>query len=335
MKLDITMPEVRFALDAVRQTAALAKRIQAESAALRMTKSDLSPVTVADFAAQAVVARLMEDAFSEDVLVGEESADELRLPEGAVTLDGVAGFVERVFPGASRDDVCAWIDRGTAEPARRFWTLDPIDGTKGYLRGGQYAVAFALLEDGEVRLGALGCPNLGAGCQPDMGGPGTLLVAVRGQGAWCTALTGEAEFVPLQVSDVADPAEARVLRSHEAGHTDADKIDALADCLGVRAEPVLMDSQAKYAVMAAGGGELMFRLLSPKQLDYREKIWDQAAGAIIIEEAGGRVTDLDGKALDFTQGRRLENNRGVVASNGRLHERALEALARVVNTGGR
>ena len=90
-----------------------------------------------------------------------------------------------------------------------------------------------------------------------------------------------------------------------------------------------MDSQAKYGVLAAGGGELIFRLLSPKAPDYKEKIWDHAAGALVLEEAGGKITDLSGKPLDFTQGRRLENNTGVFASNGWLHEAGLEAIAAV------
>ena len=55
-----------------------------------------------------------------------------------------------------------------------------------------------------------------------------------------------------------------------------------------------MDSQAKYAVLAAGGGDVNLRLLSPSRPDYREKIWDQAAGSIVVEEAGGRVSDLNG-----------------------------------------
>ena len=101
---------------------------------------------------------------------------------------------------------------------------------------------------------------------------------------------------------------------------------ALVQALGVTKPPVLMDSQAKYAVMAAGGGDLLFRLLSPSLPDYEEKIWDQAAGSLIVEEAGGRVTDLRGEALDFTQGRTLRANVGVLASNARVHEAALEAL---------
>jgi 3'(2'), 5'-bisphosphate nucleotidase len=90
-----------------------------------------------------------------------------------------------------------------------------------------------------------------------------------------------------------------------------------------------MDSQAKYAVLAAGAGDLLFRLLSPKQPDYREKIWDQAAGSLVVEAAGGRISDLDGQPLDFTAGRTLARNRGVLASNGYLHEAALQALRRI------
>ena len=62
---------------------------------------------------------------------------------------------------ASPDQICHWIDRGNAsEFSDRFWTLDPIDGTKGFLRGGQYAVCLALIVDGDVKLGVIGCPNL-------------------------------------------------------------------------------------------------------------------------------------------------------------------------------
>jgi 3'(2'), 5'-bisphosphate nucleotidase len=87
-----------------------------------------------------------------------------------------------------------------------------------------------------------------------------------------------------------------------------------------------MDSQAKYAVLAAGKGDILLRLLSPSKPGYREKIWDQAAGSIVLEEAGGRISDLDGNPLDFSRGRSLAGNRGVLATNGCLHEAALQAL---------
>jgi len=178
-------------------------------------------------------------------------------------------------------------------------------------------VALALVVKSEVQIGALACPNL-------LGG--SLIIAVRGQGCWRTHLTGPEGFEELRVSSCEDPAEARLLRSFEAEHTNVGQMDELMGAIGVRAKPVLMDSQAKYAVLAEGTGDLLFRLLSPAYPDYREKIWDQAAGSLVIEEAGGRITDLDGKPLDFSVGPLLTRNRGVVASNGHLHEAALKAL---------
>jgi 3'(2'), 5'-bisphosphate nucleotidase len=325
--IDLYRPEVDFALNAVRRAALLVKRVQAELVSPALTKDDRSPVTVADFASQALVGCLLEEAFPQDALVGEEDSAALRASPG--DLERVTHFVSREVAGANAEQVCAWIDRGGAAPAGRFWTLDPIDGTKGFLRGDQYAVALALVVDGQVLVGALGCPNLRDARTPDLDGPGSLVIAARGQGAWVADLQSPRSFELLHVSDCASPEAARLLRSFEAGHTNVEKVDGLASALGTHAEPLRMDSQAKYAVLAAGGGELMVRLLSPSRLDYREKIWDQAAGSLVLEEAGGKITDLDGKPLDFTTGRTLEHNRGLLASNGRLHAAALAALQRL------
>ncbi len=319
-------PEVRFAIDAARQASLLVREIQAEMVTPALTKSDRSPVTVADFASQALVASLLAEAFPNDPLVGEEGADALRTPQEADTLAQINAFVARKRPAATPERICNWIDRGAANAGQRFWTLDPIDGTKGFLRGDQYAIAFALIVDGQVQIGVLGCPNLRDGYRPDKDGPGSLLVAVRGEGTWLTSLDGPETFTQLHVSKRANPAEARVLRSFESGHTNVSQIDVFAERLGITAEPVRMDSQAKYAVLAAGGGEIYLRLLSPKMPDYREKIWDQAAGSLVIEEAGGTVTDLHGKRLDFSHGRTLANNRGICATNTVLHPAALQAL---------
>lgn len=322
-------PELKFALEAVRQSALLVKTVQAEMVSPALTKDDRSPVTIADFASQAVVARLLQEAYPGEVLVAEEDAAALRTETGSASLAQVTGFVRRLAPGATPDQVCAWIDHGAGSPTRRFWTLDPIDGTKGFLRGDQYAVALALVVEGQVQVAVLGCPNLVDGFRPDFKGAGSLAFALRGQGAWVLPLVGAGEPKPLHVSQTSDPAGARILRSFESGHTDADKIDDLAASLGIQAEPVRMDSQAKYAVLAAGQGELLLRLLSPRRLDYKEKIWDQAAGSLVVEEAGGKVTDLDGNPLAFTAGRELVHNRGLLVSNSLLHQAALQALRTV------
>ncbi len=330
MAIDWQNTELQFALETVRQAAGLVRAIQQELVEPALTKDDRSPVTVADFAAQCVTGCMLERVFPHDVLVGEESADPLKESSNEAMLDLVVRYAGRVVTDATPTKVCDWIDRGAAQPAKRFWTIDPIDGTKGFLRGEQYVVALALIRDGRPQIGVLGCPNLAADGKPDYGGGGSLMAAVRGHGAWVLALE-DAAVTPkqLHVSEIADPTEARVLRSVESGHTNVGLLDHILAQMGNDAEPVQMDSQAKYGALAAGSGDLLFRLLSPSKPDYREKIWDQAAGSLLVEEAGGRISDIEGRPLDFGAGRTLANNRGVLASNGKLHDAALEAVAAV------
>ncbi len=207
--------------------------------------------------------------------------------------------------------------------------LDPLDGTKGFLRGGQYAVALALLEQGEVQLGVLGCPNLINARIMPQNAAGWLVFARRGCGSWATSLAGDTPFTRIRVSDRETPEVARILRSLEDSHTNAGQIDRLASILGTHSLPIRLDSQVKYALLACGEGDILIRMLSPNRMDYREKIWDQAVGSLIIEEAGGRTTDLDGQPLDFKQGRSLARNRGILATNGHLHDFVLQALKAV------
>lgn len=327
---NITDERTIVALEIVTAAGEMAREIQASMAVLKTTKSDLSPVTVADYAVQALAAYKLGEHFPGEGLVAEETSEQLA--RSADVLEAVTDFVRRRVVGARPADVIDWIDRGAGAgtKGRTYWVLDPVDGTKGYVRGGQYAVALAVIEAGQVRLGLLGCPNLGDDCRPEWSSRGRLVVAVRGEGAWQGPPDASVTFEPVRVSQQSDPRQARLLRSYEAGHTNVGQIDTLARALQIKAEPVLMDSQAKCAVLAAGHAEIMLRLLSPDRPDYREKIWDQAAGSIIIEEAGGRVSDVNGEALNFRTGRRLENNRGVVATNGLLHEKVLAALAEIV-----
>ena len=327
--IDLTLPEVQFAMQAVRKASQLVRQVQQTMVTPALTKDDRSPVTVADFASQAIVGRLLSQSFPEDLLVAEENSADLRKPEAAELLSRVSDYVSQAVPGANSNQVCQWIDFGRANSGKRFWTLDPIDGTKGFLRGEQYVVALALVENGQVQVAALGCPNLVNASQPLLGGAGSLILAVRDQGAWTTPLVGDEDFQKLHTSTIQDPAQARVLRSVKSGHTNIGQIDQFAQVLGLQAPPVSMDSQGKYALLAAGSGELYLRLLSPDKPNYREKIWDQAAGSLVLQESGGMLTDLDGKQLDFSTGRSLINNRGILASNGLLHPAALHALRTV------
>jgi len=100
--------------------------------------------------------------------------------------------------------------------------------------------------------------------------------------------------------------------------------DEALDDEGVILKARRMDSQVKYGVLSRGGGELFARLPRP---GYLEWIWDHAAGSVVIQEAGGQVTDVDGNAIDFGLGAKLSKDvRGILASNGgQFHEKLLEA----------
>jgi len=295
-----------------------------------LTKDDKSPVTVADFAVQALLARRLAQGMPGAVLIGEEQAGALQMEEGLAALDQVTEFVRTAIPDATPEEVCGLIDRGSqpegTRPPDTFWTLDPIDGTKGFLRREHYAIALGWVRHGRVELGVLGCPELVDLHSFGSHAPGTIVAAERNQGAWAQSLAGSGDWRRLTVSSRSEPSAARLLRSVEKAHTNVDEIGQLAAALKITEPPVPMDSQAKYAVLAAGEGDVLLRLISPSRPDYREKIWDQAAGSIVVTEAGGRITDLDGRELDFSQGRTLAKNRGILATNGHLHEAFLAGL---------
>lgn len=317
--------ELQTAIDAVRSAAKLCRSVQARLADATLKKDDRSPVTVADFGSQALICRDLQRAFPDDPVIAEEDSAALRDATNAYIMERVEAEVRAIVADAGADLICGWIDRGNAAAySDRFWTLDPIDGTKGFLRGDQYAIALALIVEGDVQVAALACPVLPA----SDGSVGTIFAAVRGGGASSYTMEPTSARTPVQVSAVSDPSAARFCESFESAHSSHGDAAALADLLGITREPLRIDSQAKYAVVARGDADIYLRLT--KRTGYVEKIWDHAAGALVIEEAGGRVTDLNGAPLDFSQGTRLERNVGIVASNGLLHERVLEALDRVL-----
>ncbi|HUP21479.1 MAG TPA: 3'(2'),5'-bisphosphate nucleotidase [Thermoanaerobaculia bacterium] len=318
--------ERRLAAMAVRRACRLCEAVQAELGSGDIEiKGDHSPVTVADYGAQAVIALTLRSSGSRVPVVGEESASTLRDPSAGALRSRVVTHVQAVFPDADEtlilDAIDACHDPGGATGLR--FALDPIDGTKGYLRREQYAVALALLEDGVPVVGALGCPALPAQ-HPSAAEPGVLFVGERGAGTTEEPLGGGPPRI-IRVSDEADPRRAVLCESVESGHAAHDRHAAIAARLGVAVPPVRLDSQAKYGCLARGEANVYLRL--PTSESYREKIWDHAAGVAVLRAAGGVATDVEGRELDFTRGRRLEANRGVIATNGRLHQAVLDAVA--------
>ncbi|MEM1070703.1 MAG: 3'(2'),5'-bisphosphate nucleotidase, partial [Planctomycetota bacterium] len=292
-------------------------------------KKDKSPVTVADFGAQAVVSDALATAFPNDPMVGEEDAASLREPDGSELKEKVVQSVQAISAQLTENLILDAIDRGTYEggPAGRHWTLDPIDGTKGFLRGDQYAVALALIEDGQPILGILGCPNLPINSAEPIDQKGCLFIAVKDQGATMRTIDEPSES-PIATTDVVDATKACFCESVESGHSSHGDSEKIADLLGVTEPPFRIDSQCKYAAVARGDASIYLRL--PTRADYEEKIWDHAAGWMVVKEAGGQVSDVRGEPLDFSLGRTLKNNKGVVATNGHLHDQVIKAVREVL-----
>ena len=310
-------------MSAVFRAAQLCQQVQADMVNTdALEKADRSPVTMADFGSQALICQAIAEAFPEDAIVAEE--DSQALQETPQLMQRVTGYVDR-FAAAipSTQTVCDWIDRGGGEVGERFWTLDPIDGTKGFLRGDQYAIALALIINGEVKLGVLGCPNLPQKLDDPQAQRGCLFVAERDRGTQILPLDGQ-DSERIHISQ----ATRRFAESVESTHSDLDTHAQIAQQVGIIDPPIRMDGQGKYGVLARGEASVYIRLPNPATPDYRECIWDHAAGLIVVEEAGGVVTDVDGRALDFSQGRRMTTNRGILATNGELHPQLLDCIRR-------
>jgi 3'(2'), 5'-bisphosphate nucleotidase len=314
--------ERNTAVEIVAEVCRLTRRVQEDIVAAddAVTKPDRSPVTLADLAAQVVVSVRLAERYPKDPLLAEESSAVLA---GSKDLSQhVLEQVRRHVVSLRTEDLAGALDRGgySGGGTGRYWVLDPIDGTKGFLRGDQYAVALALVVDGSVTVGVLGCPNLPD--PPPGTGAGRLFSAIRGGGSVSHDLDGKRPR-PIRVDAISDPSDAVVCESVEAAHAAHSVQAGIAQRLGITAPPYRIDSQCKYAVVARGEASIYLRL--PRDKSYREKVWDHAAGSLVIEEAGGEVSDLDGSPLDFSKGRLLGNHRGIVATNGAVHDQVVAA----------
>jgi len=320
--------ERSVALRAVRQAALLCQSVRANMGDV-LEKEDRTPVTVADFGSQALICRALKETFPDDPVIGEEDSSALRQDDNAAVRRQVVDHVQTYDGEAKTEDILDWIDHGTARSySDRFWTVDPIDGTKGFVRGDQYALALALIVNGRPQVAALGCPYLPPTLQFDRpDARGQVFLAERDEGSLQVPVDPKNGTEPTAVhtSDTTDPEQSRFTESFVSSHSSHDLASQTGTRLGITKDPVRIDSQCKYAIVARGDAEIYLRLPRPGT-DYTERIWDHAAGALVVEAAGGTVTDMYGEPLDYTHGPLLEENTGVVATNGPLHNQVISAL---------
>lgn len=364
--------ELEVAVRAVQMACLLCQRVQdslvSQTNGQVHSKDDNSPVTIADWSVQATVSWILTEYFgSENVsIIAEEDVQSLSKADSSGLLEAVVKTVNKCLSKAPQfghegpitdlgtSEVLEAISRcnSTGGPTGRFWVLDPVDGTLGFVRGDQYAIALALIEDGEVVLGVLGCPNypmkkewlsyqngyrrIMSKLTPptsESWEKGCVIYARRGSGkAWIQPLLcGDKKFLwpnsarQIQVSSIDNPAFATFCEPVEKANSSHSFTAGLAHSVGLRNQPLRVYSMVKYAAIARGHAEVFMKFA---RAGYKEKIWDHAAGVVIIQEAGGVVTDAGGRPLDFSRGTYLEGlDRGVIACSGaKLHEKIIRAV---------
>lgn len=323
---------------------------------LSVAKSDASPVTIADFAAQALLISAIHHAFPQDSFVGEEDANALRQdPDmtrqvwdlvSSTRLSDPAAEALLARPG-SVEEMYEMIDLGGrgvggSSETSRFWALDPIDGTSAFLKGGQYAVSLALIQGGREILGVLGCPNLAPQIltkstavqlteeNVDRDGMGLMLSTVRGQGS-VTARPMTKGGLSLQTTTIqrgragkVDKADLHFIDSTLSAATVSRKVQILSQKAGARhPRTEIYSSHMRYAAMILGErhhAQVRFPVNKPAASS-QWCLWDHSGSQLLFTESGaGVVTDLLGRPIDFGTGRKLSNNWGLITADASVYD---------------
>lgn len=346
-ELDIASKAVQLCADLTKQ---LQRRLKEESA---VSKADFSPVTIGDFAVQALLTSVIHHEFPNDTFLAEESADELRKNEPL--LDQVWRLLEAhgsSFTGASpplktpesKAELMDLIDMGGRNDKTdigRKWVFDPIDGTATFMKGQQYAINCAFLINGREEIGIIGCPNLSTSATTthedvtDPDGLGLMIYAVRGQGTWKRTMQMSSDLLPAtQIPRHGEHASMDGLIWSDCS-TYTSTILHLHQQVAAKLKTSwpgvdLYSSLMKYAALGLGHSSTCIRIF--KYASWRSNMWDHAGGILIFEEAGGKVTDLEGKSIDFSRGRKMVSTIAVcrVRLNGELTMSRLRTMGSYV-----
>lgn len=318
-------------------------------------------MTAADLAVQSFVTHALRRRSAQRIVAEEDSA--------ALEDRGLKAEVTRLFREAVRRhhsggggrletaDVAALLeDQGGGDGPR--WVLDPIDGTRGFMAGvgpaadergshyAQYGIALAEVDElGRARVGVIGLPGFSASFMRRLSGArvgdadfrgGIVLAAESGGGAWWAPLEeigGEGSIGSARWRRCAVDARPASLRDAALVLSDSETWCAVPLSGGGGEPPrevlhVCCGSIVKHCCVALGLATVFVQ--SPVATGEALKVWDHAAAVPIVEEAGGRVSGLDGRRLDMGTGATFVASGGaVVASNGTaLHDQVLQRLAR-------
>lgn len=354
--------EVEAAVDVVERACRLCvdvKKSLFSSDGRILEKNDQTPVTIADFGVQALVSLEMNRLFPSIPLVAEEDSAFLRSNNLVGSVVDVVKDKATLEDEVTEDNILKAIDRGgkdasvfAPKPAT-YWILDPIDGTRGFVKGSEalYVVGLALVVEGQIVLGVMGCPNWHEDCYDNsiIGVPensssrsGIIMVSHVGCGTWkkrlsdiltiesphtwtrcfvdsCQMVQGARFTIPESQKWKSLPLSGLFDAKTDPENIGEGNILLLSACCG---------SLCKYLMVASGRASVY---IQGKKATSIIKVWDHAVGIICVYEAGGKVTDWEGSSLDFaadqTERRLIFPSGGVLVTNGSLHSKIIGMIS--------
>ena len=314
--------DIQPIIAAVRQSVALCREVQ-NSHIVRNDKVGKEPVTIADYGTQAIVNRAIMVHFPDDSIISEESGTQFAQLVDAEQQDLIAKLVSAIIrETVTIDDLILWLDHGKSADADsvthpRTWLVDPVDGTKGFIALRHYVIAVGFLQDSQPTVAVVGAP-----AYPDSKS-GAMFHAIDGK--TYMRFMGGGELREIHVTKTKDTPLIRALESVEKGHVGHQRLARVRELCGFPQDQVKQaDSMEKYCRVAAGDAELYMRLSRLKSTR-PHMVWDHLPGALMVANAGGKVSGLDGEPLDFSHGKILQNE-GVIATNGQIHDEVVDAV---------
>lgn len=261
--------ELRVAAQLAREAGAIALQYHGEDISVDLKIGD-EPVTVADHESSAHLVAGLSQAFPDDIVISEEVPDDPRRLS-----------------------------------AKRVWYVDPIDGTKAFIRGeNSYCVMIGLAVEHAPVLGIVYQPNFDV-----------LLFASQGAGAWHLGGKGCRR---LRTSEQGQPDAARHLG---AGSKYPANWPLIAEELGLPAGNKISSIGLRLSTIAIGASDLYVNPYT------NCSSWDTCGPQAILEEAGGTLSDMHGLPLRYDSAETLKHGRGLIASNGTVHQRIVDKLS--------
>ena len=297
------LKELSLAIDLVKKASKITEWFRTKHSSSFIKKDD-SPVTLADFASQIFIISEIKKSFPEDQIIAEEESGVFLNSNAEKILKRCYTSIQINFEENLKETLNY---RGPS--SNRQWTVDPIDGTKGFQKNLAYAIGIGFMIQTEPTVCAIGVPNY-------KNTNITIFSAEKNHGAKVSY--GDQNFSKLKVSDIKDLKTSRMAYSL---HYNKPWVLDFAKSLNIT-NFIPMDSMAKLCMVAEGSAEIYIKPMNIQ----RSFTWDFLPGELLVKEAGGMITDIKGNPIKYLNEKCKVTAPGLIASNGTIHDDLLNAL---------